>query len=329
MGSCSVLRESKGDFQMNVTEAKYNTLGLLGFTGPMPERELQWLQSGGATSDDIRMAWKESLEIYAGGPIPNYQWNTAWYAFLGTLGLTGSLVEREYKFWLGQGVAPPDVAWEDVTFLLNADYVDGTTSFTDDSSVGNTVTTKSPVEVDTAVSKFGNGSALFSGGACALEIPQSNIDPSGAFTIEGWMYPTNLNGGTNAIVGSRPLAGSSYGMTLRMQGTYALRFFMYKGPSDEGLSVVSANNVFVLNTWQHWMLVRDADGVWYVFIDGVQVITGTETGVLDPGDPPQPLKFGNSSGNGFEGNMEEIRVSNGVAVEVENFTPPDEAFPRG
>lgn len=42
-----------------INDTKFNVLGGLGFTGTVQERETQWLQSIGATSDDINDAWRQ------------------------------------------------------------------------------------------------------------------------------------------------------------------------------------------------------------------------------------------------------------------------------
>lgn len=85
---------------MSVMEEKFKALGRLGYTGDLPNRELQWLQAGGATSNVV-------LEARAQFLAANGQ-NTGivqhdWYNYLGAQGATGTLNERELKFWEGLG----------------------------------------------------------------------------------------------------------------------------------------------------------------------------------------------------------------------------------
>lgn len=74
----------------------------MGFSGHVNDRLVLWLQSEGATSDDLNDAWLEMLASkgYTG------QLNDAWYALLGFLGYTGQLNDRELAFWLEGGNIP-------------------------------------------------------------------------------------------------------------------------------------------------------------------------------------------------------------------------------
>ena len=88
-----------------IMDAKFAALRAQGFTGAMSDMTLQWLQDAGATSNHVADAWLEMLELQ-GLPISG-QRNGLWYAYLGVLGYTGSINDRELQFWLAGGVLNP------------------------------------------------------------------------------------------------------------------------------------------------------------------------------------------------------------------------------
>lgn len=82
-------------------DLKFSALRAQGFLGAGLDMELQWLQDAGATSDNLRDAWREALDLQGYSALPHIE--DAWYAFLGDQGFTGSMRDREYLFWLGSG----------------------------------------------------------------------------------------------------------------------------------------------------------------------------------------------------------------------------------
>jgi len=67
--------------------------------GNTEDLEIQWLQSKGATSDQVNDAWVEVFAITLVGETGNF--NTDAYAYLGGLGHTGALPDRWATFWAG------------------------------------------------------------------------------------------------------------------------------------------------------------------------------------------------------------------------------------
>jgi Insecticide toxin TcdB middle/N-terminal region/FG-GAP-like repeat/Salmonella virulence plasmid 65kDa B protein len=66
-----------------------------------------------------------------------------------------------------------DPYWSSVVLLTHMDGADGSTSFTDSSSLGNAVTALGDAQIDTAQSKFGGASALFDGNGDYLTVASS------------------------------------------------------------------------------------------------------------------------------------------------------------
>lgn len=71
-------------------------LGALAYTGTPEERELAWYQAGGATSSVLPEARRQFLDTagFSSGVL-----TVDWYNYLGAQGHSGTINEREIKFW--------------------------------------------------------------------------------------------------------------------------------------------------------------------------------------------------------------------------------------
>ena len=88
-----------------LSDARFESLRAQGFEGATSDMLLLWLQANGATSPAIPDAWAEML---AANGFSYGQRNDSWYAFLGSLGNTGQLNDREMQFWESGGTINPD-----------------------------------------------------------------------------------------------------------------------------------------------------------------------------------------------------------------------------
>ena len=86
-----------------------------------------------------------------------------------------------------------DPNFANVELLLHGDGTNGSTTFTDDSNSSRTITASGNAQIDTAIKKFGSGSAEFDGTNSKL-IVSGNPLGSGDFTIEFWIYSESITG---------------------------------------------------------------------------------------------------------------------------------------
>ena len=86
-----------------MSHAQINDIISEALTGQGYENVLQWLQAGGATSDDINLAWSEWLAIqgYSTGTRSDN-----WFDYLRASGYTGSISDMVMEFWEDQFIGP-------------------------------------------------------------------------------------------------------------------------------------------------------------------------------------------------------------------------------
>lgn len=214
--------------------------------------------------------------------------------------------------------------------LLHCNGTDGSTSFPDASASNHTVTANGNAQVDTAQSKFGGASALFDGNGDYLSIPD-NDDwhfMNGDFTFDCWARFANVtvergligqNQDSNAYWDIYVTTDNKLLLEYRIGGAYRARFNMTNSYS------------FSINTWYHLAVVRSGS-TCYMFVDGVSQAVTQQYAFDDANITNLTASFvvGTSGYVGFEfyynGHLDEIRLSKGIARWTSNFTPPTEEY---
>ena len=207
--------------------------------------------------------------------------------------------------------------------LLHCDGTNGSTSFTDSSIYNQTVTNAGLVVNSTAAQKFGTSSFFTNGSAGNYYLSITNsalMFGTSNFTIEFWINPLNPTA-QQRVMGN--LAGAY------ISGTWAMGFNSVNG----GRFHIDINNVGTLTApstaqiagnWHHIALVRSGS-TWYFFQNGVQQATATSSASYDNGGSARPVYIGWSGYPGaseyFNGYLDEIRFTSGVARYTSNFTP--------
>lgn len=185
-------------------------------------------------------------------------------------------------------------------------------SFTD--ATGQTITGNALIS--NTVKKI-SSSFDFSGSAyLGIQNNNSNYSfGSNNFTIDMWIKPTSLSGRRTLYSQMDP--SNSYLLYI-WQSSLIFR----AADSINGTEVTVFGGEVAVDTWQHIALVRGGD-TWMIYIDGV--ITGTKTTSGSFNSNASQITIGKEdSGEGanyYAGNIEEIRVSKGIARWTNNFTP--------
>jgi hypothetical protein len=217
------------------------------------------------------------------------------------------------------GAADPDSSSN--SLLLHTDGADNSTTFTDSSS--NNLATSSVVaaKISTAQSKFGGSSGLFTGGYIRYTA-QSLLQMTGDFTIEAQLYPLSS---ADMIAASSSSDSNTQIFRLNESAVGRLSFYL------NGTQVFSATAAGITaNAWQHVAICRSGSST-RMFVEGTQIgSTNTSwTGSFRIDVIGGYFYNGALNAGGFNGHIDELRITKGVARYTTNFTPPAGPFPDG
>ena len=232
-----------------------------------------------------------------------------------------------------------DPFFANVSLLTHFDGTSGQTVFTDNSPRPKTITNVNGfnegagnVNVDTTVLKFGTGSAFFPNFQ-QLRVSDSNDDlvlGAGDFTIEAWFRIPSVGSGDYSVASTMRnnnfSVGGCWAVTVRSDGSLQWRVNTAgNGPSP---IVETSTGIINSNTWYSFAVTRSS-GTVRLFLDGNIVSTALNYNVSLNVD--QTLKIGALFNNTTEqfsnGNIDELRITKGVARYTSNYTPATSAFP--
>lgn len=204
-----------------------------------------------------------------------------------------------------------DVNFSDVTLLLHFDGTNGSTTFTDSSSLEKSVTANGNVSISSD-SKFGSGSGVFDGNGDYLSVTDSGSYDfaTGDFTVECWIKRTT---------GKTLCAGSESGdwMFATDTGSEDLGFGRNLVAWD-----VTSGSVTYGNGWNHVAACRSGNTL-RLFLNGD--IVGTNSSATQSYNV-STLWIGARAGTGnaatdfFDGKIDELRITKGVARYTAAFT---------
>jgi hypothetical protein len=224
------------------------------------------------------------------------------------------------------GSVPPSTS-----LLLNFNGSNGSTTFTDSSPNGLTVTANGDAEISTAQSKFGGASGYFSGGDGRLSIPDSEAftASNNDFTIEAWLRPTEWGEGFEANhwcgQANNLSDNSNRSWSCLVHDGVAGFYYTTNGVTDSVHPFPAA--AVQLNSWFHFAASIQS-GVVRVFVNGALAGTHTLTGTIFNSTTDVVVgTFGKYAEDGypglsFTGYIDDLRIVRGAALYTANFTPP-------
>ena len=228
----------------------------------------------------------------------------------------------------GSEKTPVDPQFGSVSLLLHGDGTNGSTTIIDSSPSPKTVTTVGNAQISTAQSKFGGSSIFIDGGTVGpddyLTTPVSSAYAfDGDFTLEAWIWKA-ADGRTSVdTIFSTVSSGASQGLFWEISATAGMRLRIN--------SVYRAAYNYNPNTssWQHVAATR-ASGTVRLFLNGAVVASAVYA------DPVPCIGYlgdvyigaiSRASGYFFNGYIDDLRITKGVARYTANFTPPTAPFP--
>lgn len=235
----------------------------------------------------------------------------------------------------GQAITVPTIPFTSDSFtslLLHADGINGSTAFIDSSSNLIALNVIGNASLSTAQSKFGTSSIYFDGSGDYLTATGSlpfNFG-TGDFTVEMWVYPLSYGGTTGGATLFGTTFGAQTGYSLNL-GEDISNFRIISNASGAWANDLTAGtgNGPALNTWTHIAWVRKGASM-LLFKDGNLVAAGNAYSAYNYGNPNNFAVIGRffdgTTTRDFNGYIDELRVSKGIARYNTNFTPPTAPF---
>jgi len=197
-----------------------------------------------------------------------------------------------------------------------------------DNAMMNNLITAGNAQISTAQFKFGGASMYFDGTGDYLttNVPTNRLYIFGPsdFTIEFWLYSVNFSTPVNTqiVVDFRPTS---------TDGAYPCIYFI----SGQIFYYVSSTNVITGTTlsssqWYHIALSRSGTNT-KLFVDGTQVgstYTDSNSYLCGANRPAIGCRGFLLGENGYNGYIDDLRITKGYARYTANFTPPTAAFPN-
>lgn len=219
-------------------------------------------------------------------------------------------------FWLQPSDEVYDPYWNQVSVLLRCEG--GVIQDLKNHTITNTNVTSSMISA-----KFGLESCYFNGVDARLDFATStDYNPGGDdFTLEAWVYLSTFNATNNPGT----FASTSYRFSGDPKGISI--FGSYAGLGDQQFGdYVNLTPEISLSLWNHVALVRSA-GVLTYYVNGVSRGSIATSLVATSNE----LTMGRVSPNAlqyfFNGYLEEVRLTKGIARYLANFNVPTKVFP--
>jgi hypothetical protein len=235
---------------------------------------------------------------------------------------------------LNVGQVDPNFA--NVSLLLHGNGTNGSTVFTDNSPNNFTVTPNGNAQIDTTIKKYGTGSIELDGNEDYLTVANNSIFnfSNNDFTIEFWMFASSQ--ALAPIVHQTSYASNQGWIVWNYDGSNVSAItrkitFMLNGVS---FVLTTSSDAYVNNTWTHIAIVKTGTGTnnIKIYSNGVVAATGTystslanTTNNLMVGGIINGVSWNNTVY--FNGYLDDIRITKGVARYTANFTPPSTQFP--
>jgi hypothetical protein len=210
-----------------------------------------------------------------------------------------------------------DPHYNSVSLHLPMTGANNSTTFTDVSPSPKTITRNGDTKISTAQSRWGQGSGYFDGTGDYLSITGESLSTND-FTVEAWIYVA-IPSSAFIIFDSRNADQSDIGFAFYTNSSGKLVF----GRGTTFVATAGSTTVSA-NTWYHAALTRSS-GVVRGFLNGVKEFEVTDTKTFS--NPTWRVGQGISLGTFSAGYIQDLRVTNGLARYIADFTVPSSPLP--
>lgn len=219
-----------------------------------------------------------------------------------------------------------DPHFNNVSLLLHMDGIDGSTTIADSSNNALSFTRFGNAQISTAQSKFGGASALFDGSGDYFSASDNAAFDLGSsdFTIEAWVY---ISGGSvERSICSQWIGGANLGWDFGVWNTNRLRFYYSTNGSSGSFGINTVITTVPTGQWAHVCACRSGNTI-RLFINGTAAYTSASFNVTIFNSAGSFQVGGSNNTNSWNGYIDDLRITKGVARYTSNFTPPTEPFP--
>lgn len=173
--------------------------------------------------------------------------------------------------------------------------------------------------ISTSTKKFGTGSIAFNGSANGGLVVQPSAQTAftGDFTVEFWVTLSSLAGTQDFVGNYVSNAGGNWTIQCLARGIQ-----WYPNSASTNIASTTMN----LNQWYHVAAVRSGS-TCSLYLNGNSQGTLSFSGTLGSSTAPIYVGSRNNTMNGVNGNIDDLRITNGIARYTANFTPPTAALP--
>jgi YD repeat-containing protein len=212
--------------------------------------------------------------------------------------------------------------------LLHMNGTDQSTTFTDDATDGShTWTAYGNAKLTTADKKFGSASGTFDGSGDYISTAYSSDFNfgSGDFTIDFW-FKRSGGVGTNQYLGLYSNSGSGIGYFMIQVYSDNKFYLTFWDTSNQSHQLAGTTTITDTTTWHHLAFVRSGSTITE-YVDGTACGTHNIGGLAIYNNTqwgPAWGRMGDYAGEYFNGKLDEVRISKGLARWTSNFTPQSE-----
>lgn len=221
-----------------------------------------------------------------------------------------------------------DPYFDYVASLLHFEGSDGATTTTDETGVSWTF--RGNAQIDDAQQALGTTSLYLDGTGDYLDTPDNaNFElGNNDFTVETFVRVDGTpDSNTRAIIGKWDAGTGEREWLLLYRGSTNTLEFLYSTTGADTTSYTPSWSP-TGDTWYHLAVTR-FDGVIRIFVDGTEIGTGHTIGTTTLNAGPGSPAIGAQDGGGtpWLGWIDEVRITNGFARWVSDFTTPVKQHP--
>ena len=228
------------------------------------------------------------------------------------------------------GTTTGEVYYPQTSLLMHFNGTNGSTTMTDNSKNVLTVTATNGAAISTAQSKFGGASLSLDGTNDYLTATYNTslLDWWTAnYTLEMWVYAisfpaaTGSGGSLGNLIGNMSFNSDTNYWSFGTNSSGNVKFYYYNGSPQS----FTSNLTLSLNVWTHLAMVKSSAGV-DIYVNGVKSSTTHTISGTPQSSTGTSFTIGAYTNGFYNGYIDELRITNGIARYTSNFTPSTTQF---